>query len=230
MALITINGFGVIRGVLSFPRVGAWHADLEVDESKAMSGKVTVDIGGGALTLQATISKGGLYNGINSMRIVGGADGMRATVKPKHYVRPQFRLVLSDLLKTAAEVDAGGNAAISSTASTTILNKALSAWTNLALPVGLQLAALIDKATPSGTAWRMLPDGTLFVGPETWHESGIDFRELSRSERDRQVDIGLDLPILLPGTTIGDAAEKVDYVEHHIEDGSTLARVWLAAA
>lgn len=217
MALVTVNGHGVIRGTIAFPRTGAWHAELDVDASVELKGRVPIVIAGGALTLSGTVSIGGVHRGINRVRIVAGADGLRKTAKPKHYVRPTTRLVLDDLTRHVGETVSGTVAAS--------LAARLPAWTVLAASTGEQLTALCDRGAPDGTVWRALPDGTVWMGTDTFPASAVkDWRELDQGPRERRAEIGLDAPTLLPGTLLGEW--KLDYIEHHVDEGSVRARVW----
>jgi hypothetical protein len=221
MALLTLDGHGVIRGVLSLPRLGVWRAELDVDVPEALTGAVTLKVGDDALTLKGTVSTGGEHQGINRVRVVGGADGLRRLARPQHYVRPTVRIVAADLLRTA------GEAGLSSTIAEAVAGRQLAAWTTIANSVGEQLAALVDRGAPTDVAWgwRVLPDGTLWLGPETWPATEVaDWRELEESPQDRRLEIGLDMPALLPGTMLGE--RKVDYVEHHISAGEIRSRVW----
>ncbi len=220
MALLTVAGFGVVRGVLAFPRIGAWHADLELDTLDAPVGAVTIDVSAGELVLSGTVSQGGEYQGLARLRIVGGADGLRKAARPRHYVRPQLRLPLADLI-------AGAGEKLSPTVDGSLLGAHLNAWSTLAQPTGLQIAALVERATPAGTSWRLLEDGTVWLGPEAWPDSGItEWREIDQAVRDRRLEIALDAPTLVAGTMLGDF--KVDYVEHIIDGETARSRIWIA--
>lgn len=221
MAILTANGIGVYRGVVSLPRVGAWHADLEVDTTDALTGAVAMEAGG--ITFRGTVSRGASYLGVAHVRVVGGADGLRKRAKPVHYVHPQVRTPLGDLLRAAGET-------LSATVLPAILNRQLEAWTVLDAPIGEQLSVLVARALGDGVAWRVLADGTVWVGVETWPAAGIAddaFRELGRSPVDDSLELGLDGAVLLPGTTLD--GRRIDYCEHILEDGELRTRAWVAA-
>jgi hypothetical protein len=218
MALVTVGDFAAFRGTLSLPRIGVWTADLELDAAQTIEGPARIKIVEGQ-DLVGTVLAGDLVHGYVCARIVGGAGGLVKTATPRHYNNATVRTVLTDLARAAGET-------LSSAIAESLLGRSLRAWTVLARPIGEQLAALVGCGMPDGTAWRILPDGTLWVGTETWPESDVaEWRELERQPREGRLLLGLDSPTLLPGTTLGD--DRVDYVEHHLEDG-VRASVWLA--
>jgi len=174
----------------------------------------------GALELQGTVTAGAEYQGLARLRIVAGADGLRRTARARHYVRPQLRLPLADLA-------AGAREKLSPTIAADLLGAHLNAWSTLGRSTGEQIAALVERATPPGTSWRLLADGTIWIGAETWPDSGIaEWREIDQAVRDRRLEIGLDAPTLMAGTMLGDF--KVDYVEHIIDGEAVRSRIWIA--
>lgn len=204
----------VVRGVVSMPRVGTWHADLTANGPTSLTGKVTLTMGR-ALTLKGAVVRSRLHEGVIRLRVVGGAGGLQVTAKPKHYTSPTVRNVLADLLKDGGE-------AISATADAATLRKTLLAWTTLGVSVGAMVAGLMEMA--GDVAWRVLPDGTVWTGPETWPEADVSYREIERDPENNLILIGQDTPSLLPGTSLD--GQRVDYVEHQIVPGELRAKVW----
>jgi hypothetical protein len=218
VALVTVGGKSVIRGAITMPRVGAWHAELEVVTDEDVSGRVTIDVAGG-LTLSGTASGGGRYGGRYRVRVVAGADGLRTLAKPKHYVDPVVRTPLTDLARAAGET-------LSPTIAARLLDRRMTDWTVLEASTGAQIGALVERATPEGTSWRMLPDGTLWMGTETWPALDVEARESGRDLRDNRVDVALDAPLLVAGATLG--GDRIDYAYQRIEPDRVWAQVWVA--
>ena len=221
MALATLNGADVISARISMPRVGAWTADLVVDGPDAPSGGATLKIDGG-LQLTGTCFRSGAWLETGYVRLSPGTDGLRKTAKPKHYTSTNIRIVLGDLL-------ANGSERLSATADTSVLTKHMAAWTTIAQPIGNMIALLVARATPAGTAWRMLADGTLWVGAEQWPDSGLtepgDFVEMDQLPHEGKITLGIEAPRLLPGTTLG--GRKLSYVEHTIAEDRIRTVVWI---
>ncbi len=93
--------------------------------------------------------------------------------------------------------------------------------------MGRQLAALL-QAAPAGTAWRVLPNGKVWVGAESWPDSGVDYEELGELPHELRMEITTEAPTLLPGTSLG--GRHVSYVEHRIDSSSLKTLVLLEAA
>jgi hypothetical protein len=210
-------GAPVARGTICLPRIGAWHADLETAGGSALAGRVELKIDRGPV-LVGTVVRGEVTNGVWRGRVVAGAGGLSQTATPRHFDRPMLR----DVLAAAA---GDGGEALSATSDDAVLALRLPRWTTIAAPVGQVLRAAIEARGPAGVAWRHLPDGTIWVGVETWPEAPVtNPRELARSPEDRTLDLGLDAAWLAPGSTI--LGLRVDYVEIAIDAKGARVRAW----
>lgn len=222
MAAVTIapagkaNGFAVTDGAVVLPRAGAWHADLIIDCTDVLTGKVEIRVGDSG-TLKGAVSRASIYQGMLRARVVAGADGLRKDATPKHYTTPTVGIVLADLAKGAGE-------AVSGTAAASVLGVQLEHWTTVAMPTGEAISLLLERAA-AGTTWRLLADGTIWAGSETWPDSGIpDTIEVGEVPEDAVVELGLVSPWVLPGTSVG--GRKVDLAELAITGGAVKARIW----
>lgn len=221
MAFATLNGVPVFHATICIPRVGAWTADLAVDRQEAITGACKLVIDGG-LTLVGTADRTGVWQDTARLRMVAGADGLRKVAKPRHYRRTTLRLVLQDLLAAAGE-------RLSPKADGATLGLTFPAWVTCAQPIGVMVAALLeDTRLPVSTAWRMLPDGTLWVGAETWPDSGLvnltDYQDLAEAPEEATIELGVEAPRLLPGTLL--AGRRVSYVVHRIDGSTARTSAW----
>ncbi len=221
--MLTLNGEHVFEGVLSFPRTGAWHADLKVGTLAELSGGATINVDQGKYLLQGTILRTGNWQDTGHLRVVGGAGGLRTIARPKHYTSTSARIVLDDLL-------ADGGESLSPTSDSTVVGRSggrsLSAWTTAALPVGRLITQLLATIDPTVT-WRVLKDGTVWVGHETWPDSKLkdsDFQILDEDPMRAEALLGVESPLLMPGVKLGD--RRVSYVEHRLGDPETRTAVW----
>lgn len=217
-----VNGNAVIELDLVLPRLGYWHAITRVDlaDASQLQGNVQLQLDDdGNVVLQGYARRAGGFLDASHLWIVGGkAGGLATQAKPKFYQNVPVRLPLTELLQGAGEGLAG-------TASQSVLQAQLEAWTVVAQPVGDAIESLLEEA-PAGTGYRWLPDGTFWVGPETWPagDTDLDYQVLDdRPEEDRQ-EIGLVAPILMPGTTLG--GRKVSYVEARGRSARIRATAW----
>jgi hypothetical protein len=223
MALVTIGGIDVVSARIWMPRIGVWNADIVVDEPTIPPApqRLTMTADGG-LALTGTTMRAGAWLETSYARFVGGNDGMRRTAVPKFYAAANVGLVLGDLLATAGEK-------LSPTAQPAVLGARVAGWTTIAQPIGQALAVLVARGAPAGTAWRVLPDGTVWIGAETWPDCGLtepgDYVEMQDWPEDNRIELGVETLKLLPGTTIG--GRRVSFVEHVLKDGYVRSKAML---
>jgi hypothetical protein len=209
MALLTANGQDVLEARSSRRRTGAWSFDLLVDDPAALAGQVTLVVNDGALTFVGTATRSGVFSDTGHVRVIAGAGGLSAVATPQHYVGTSLSIVLGDLLGDAGET-------LSPTADASVLGQGLDAWTTAARPVADLISLLLAAGSP-GAVWRSLPDGTIWVGNETWPDAGIDsslYQIFEDSAETNSMLVGCDAPFLLPGTTF--EGRKVGYVEDSV--------------
>lgn len=213
--MTTLNGFPVVRGSITIPRIGNWHADLLVDfEGIGKGDPVKVDVGDG-LVMVGTVAKGGDVRQLSKLHVVGGAGGLSNPAKVKFYRSPLLRVVAGDLARDAGETIASDLG----TAGTFVLSPA---WTTDNVPTGKVIAALV-AAAPSGTVWRMRTDGALWIGEETWPTVEFDGVELEVMPDNDRALLGPFLPTLQPGTVLN--GQRIDYVVHRLERGQVRTEV-----
>lgn len=220
MSLITANGKGVIGATICMPRLGAATADLIVDAQDAITGPCVLAIESG-LVLHGFARRTGVWLDTAYVRWTAGAGGLGKNAAPKHYRSTTARVVLLDLMRASGET-------LSPTSDARTTGLQLAAWTQIAQPVGNSISALLGDARLAAHAWRVLPDGTVWCGPETWPDSGLkditDFQELGRLPNEGRSELGFEAPALLPGTTL--VGRKVSYVEHTLKDDCVRTGAW----
>ncbi|HVZ89643.1 MAG TPA: hypothetical protein VHG72_21960 [Polyangia bacterium] len=226
MSLITANGFDAIETRLTDPRTGAWHADLIVDNPAALTGQVTLVIDANDGTQQTRVgtalpARTGVFVDTAHVRVVAGAGGLGTSATPRHYNGVSVAVVLGDLLSAAGET-------LSSIADQTVLSAALDAWTTTATPVGTLITLLLAAGAP-GASWRMLPDGTLWVGTDTFPAQTIDsslYQIREDAAETNSMRILVDAPLPLVGTVF--EGRQVSATEAHVgQEGDTVSMtVW----
>jgi hypothetical protein len=208
MAYCTVNGAPVLEGVVRLPRVGVWQADLEMPAGVSLSGRATIKLAD-ALTLVGTFARSGLdRRGRARARVVGGAAGLGRELAPKSYLNVPLRIPLTDVLTDAGEH-------LSATADPTVLALQLPAWSRMSQVAGLSFAALVDAA---GATWRILLDGTAWVGIETWPTSNMTALAMSYEPERFRRTVATLIPTVLPGQVF--EGERVALVQHVIAPSS----------
>lgn len=216
MSLATVNGVPVIGGRLTFPIAGAWTAELDVqgDDADALTGSVTIDVGG--VELVGTGSPSSDDGGQLRLTVTAGAAGLGSTVTPQHYVPPvTVRRVLVDALTIGGETLSAASDAAS-------LAVELPQWTRAAGTVKEAVRRAV--AAVSGAGWRHLPDGSVWVGPETWAAFDDSLVTVESEEPTQSVlTVALEDLSVLPGVTFRD--RRITSVEYTLDGAKLRARL-----
>lgn len=169
---LSVNGLSFVRGELTIPAWGIWHADLYLASSTTlpMGSAATVQIAD--LTATGTVVRSLSWTGQRGVRIVGGKAGWRRTVSAKQYANPQgltAGTVITDTAKTVGETV------------TVTADRALGfAWTRANVPASDVLQAIAPAA------WYVRLDGVTVVGPR---DEGSVLQSFTAVKLDQAADI-----------------------------------------
>jgi hypothetical protein len=226
LSLVTANDVGVISGTVIRPLVGVWVADLIIDQPDgsgfAAGTRVTIKADGG-YTLKGVVDPDRTGSFLDSVhvRVVGGAGGLGKDASPRSYVQPSafVRDVLNGLCSDAGET-------LSDTTSASFLSQNLTAWSVIGgNSVRQNMRALLDIVAPE-MSLRILSDGTLWVGEETWPQSSATYDVMNQDPTDGSYLIGMDSPFVEPGTNLPGVG-NVGRVMDTIDKGRLRSRVWI---
>lgn len=201
--LISCNGIRVLSGEIVMPRIGTWVADMKLD-GPPPTGRCTIVVGetvsfvGTALPIDTSAVER------HSIKVVGGNGGLDRDIQPMQHRGAPTRIVLASILAEAGET-------LSPTADAGTLGTQLLSWSRMRGRAGYAIAELLRDTAAS---WRILADGTLWVGPETWPELKVEASVIP-NELDDMAEIATDLPVLLPGVTY--RGRHVSAVTHRFE-------------
>ena len=186
----TCNGKDLLSAVIQEPRIGVWTAVIDVDSDEAISGKVTIEIDG--VTWIGTVQRGDLYAGRVHAQIVGGAGKLGVDLGAKYYLGIPLAIALGDLMIGTGET-------LSTTTAADVRNHSVARWTRPQGRAGLALRQISDEIL--GTSWRVLRDGTVWLGPESWSEVKPTYDETDQAPGRDSMTIAPESPIVAPGTT-----------------------------
>lgn len=210
---LTINSLGIVSALVSFPLTGAWHIDVQAtptqgSEGEALTGSVTLDLNGLALT--GTVLRSLAVDRLVSSRIVGGNGGLSNTIAARYYKgSPRVRRIVDDILR-----DCGETLSVASDAG--VLDAQLNTWQRATEPAGEALSRILEA---HGGSWRVQPNGqVLVVGAESWPTVEPPHTLVPGSDGINggwRVAWPGDVPSsVLPGITF--RGEKIRYVEHEV--------------
>jgi hypothetical protein len=210
MSFATLNGRPILTGRITLPRSGVWVANLTLDgPDAASSGQVAVQVGK-QLTLSGTIVRSGTFAGKATMLVVGGKGKLRTPLPGKDHLGAPLSVVLGDLCTEAGET-------LSPTCDADVLALvATPSWVRAGGPAADALGRVLADAG-SDIVWRVRPDGSVWVGRETWPASKgmADVVVLEHDHGDGRIVLVTEAPELLPGMTF--RGDRVSSVEIAIE-------------
>lgn len=228
MALVTVAGSDVLEGRIHMPIRGAWWAEFKLDASTAPTGAATITAALGGITLSGTVIRAGVFLGEVHIKLVGGANGLATIVGPLSYQSGQLGDPLAAIISKAGET-------LSSTTTSSIKSVSLPAWTMTATHAGQALDELCSAASQilgQSVSWRILPDGTVFVGVEAFPSAtlptGVDI--LDQFPAGGRVVLSVPTPTLVPGVNLTDVGANVLGVDHWIQPDQVRTWAWTSFA
>ena len=212
---ITIGGQQVISGRLIVPQVGPWHAelDLSADDDAIPEGETSL-VFGDSVTWSGYVRRGGSDHERGKVRIVGGKGGLHTELDARSYRGVPLSLVLSDLARDAGET-------LASDLDSDLTGYVFTALARTKASMSQTLPGLIETL---GATWRVLADGTVWVGEDAWETAEIDHVELDRNDARGIIEIAPEQPDLVPGVTF--LGERVICVVYEFDAEKLRAKVW----
>lgn len=220
MSALTLGGATVTRCVVHMPQRGVWCADVDLDTEAAPSGRVSLVADGGP-TWSGTVIDGAVSHGLWRGRLVGGAGGLRGELGPRAYRDARLADVLTDALADAGEALAAGAGE---------LGAAAPLWQRVRGSCARTVGLVADA---HGYGWRVLGDGSVWLGAESWPAlaladvSVLDVDPLRRvytlSGETLAVRPGVTLPLEHEGRVVQVRAGEV---EHLVEPDGYTTVVW----
>ena len=217
-----LGDLDVSEAFLRLPARGNWVGHLELGWPEAPVGAASLRLtrdDGTVDVFACTIRRSGVAKGAErvSVTLVGGAGQLVLPVPPRDHAQGTAPvpagLILRGIADAAGERLAPG---VEDALDATLLPR----WTRAAMPAG---AAIDLLAYVLGLGWRVLTDGTVWVGSETWPTVDASTYAPVGDPRDGAVVYAPEGAPLLPGTTIDGA--KASLVEYIIAPGRARARV-----
>lgn len=228
VAMVSADGKQVLTGRVDMPEWGAWTASLEVDADAPPPDGTPVDIiitaqkkpdphavmsaakraALSSQTFSGTVIWGKGWQGRSRYEVVGGAGGLSKTLPARGYVQGPVPLRLGDLI---ADLIGEANEKLAPGVISQLLDTpyTLARWTRAEGPATTALALLCRRF---GLCWRVLADGTVWVGvleyPQDAITAGIDPVNAAVDPGDdgqqRVITLAPDAASLRPATTIFD--------------------------
>ncbi len=195
-----------ITAELRLNRIGEWTCDLDLDQETAENGKVTFQLDEIDFTGTAIPEKTGMDGGRARCQVLAGNGRIRRKVSAHSYSSAsgvKVGTVVRDILKDCGED-------LSDLSDSETLDKKLPRWH---VPAGTTAAnALTKLAEACDGAWRMLRDGTVWFGAETWPEVDPEGTLVDEQWSDGCLILASETPNMVPGTVY--QGQKIESVTH----------------
>ncbi len=215
MSAPSINGVDISSGRVTFRLYGAWEAEFTVTTTNPdeVTGKASIELG--TTTLSGTSSIGDVdEGGLVSLRVTGGGGGLSKALRPQAYQGATRRQVVEGALAEGGEM-------LSSKSDSSVLDSIRTHWVSVAGTVGDLLSAVADSAKAT---WRILPDGSMWLGVDTWTDADIGTAVLeTEAPSNSKLVYALEDLSILPGVAID--GKRVTTVVYLIDDSSMRAEV-----
>ena len=214
----TFGGLQLLRARVSMAHVGAWHAIVvAADEGEApgieSDGTCVLDVEG--VQFVGTITRSRSLAGRWTCQVVGGRGGLSRALEARHYVRPDAATVIRDLLADCGETLSDASEAAS-------LAREFEAWERVSGPASRSLTTICAAA---GAIWRVLRDGTVWVGAEAYPEANPANQLIDEDWAAGLIEVAPDRPELEPGCTF--LGQPIRYVVHVAEPDSLRTEAYL---
>lgn len=212
MSVVSLSGSPVIAGSLDLPLVGTWHLECAIGSSTApvVGQRVTLLVG--PVPFVGTVVSADSDSGNRvTVRAVGGAGKLGNVLTAKSYTMTSLDVVLVDAL-----TEAGESRSILSDSQTETLEH----WTRTEASLSDVLRQVTERVECS---WRVLPDGSVWVGAELWLPVTGSYVLESEEPTRSAFTVAVDSAWVLPGVTF--RGRKVSAVTYRFDGTKTRARV-----
>ena len=217
LAPIRLGVASVLRGTLVLPRVGLWHASMDIDAPLPPIG-VPTTLTVGLSTFSGTCIAGGPWAGISRVLFVPGAGLLQSGTVPAAYYRAcAATLPLSTMLSGLGE----------RLAASASIPGSVDRYTVPTGPAMTAVTAYLTAILPPGYVWRALDSGEIWAGVEAWAPTVTTDDQANDS--DDLPEIGLVTtamrePLVRPGTVW--RARYVERVELDLHAETQYAAVY----
>lgn len=205
MALIELNGYGVLEATIVLSLRGNWRAELVASTDEAdVTG--TAELVDDDLLYVGTVTRGGLDHERWRGTIVGGAGKLDGPCLPRAYRETTAGIVLADLLAEVGE-------RLSPTSDPTVLAYVLPQWFRFGNVEDAIEELVVDKI---GANWRVQRDGAIWFGVDTFENVEPDVVIEDQDDQRKKWVVAADTTFFSPGVVF--QGRQVVEVTHRITE------------
>lgn len=213
MSALTFAGKSVQAARIMMPENGAWVAQIElVAEEVPVGTSTTLESFDGKLSLSGTVMRGKMIADRYTALVVAGGGGLEKNVTAQGYRSSPAQIIASGICAEVGETLAPSAA----------LADILTSWTRAAGPARSALDLLSEYL---GVPWRINALGMVeFSEPLYLPADDETAVEIDRDEARGVLTLGVEVPRLLPGTTIRDVQART--IVHTLDESGIQTQVF----
>jgi hypothetical protein len=210
------NGVQLLGFEVTMQYGGAWHAICEIDhpadDSQVATGPFRFNIDGVEFCGAVVPDRSGAFAGRQRLWVVGGAGGLDAEIDARNYGSglTRARTVIGDILRDSGE-------SLSQESSSSLLDTSLDGWQR---SQGTAKHALDLVTQKIGATWRVLRDGTVWIGTDEWPEVEPAGTVMHQDWGTGHIEVAPDNATLVPGIIVG--GQKIKQVTYRSDNGGPL--------
>lgn len=208
---LSVNGAPATHAILHMPLVGQWTATVRMSAVKDVTGDVKLRVG--TQTWLGGVTSSGSAGGVTELHIIGGPK-LLAQCSARYYSACKRILPAAELVSEAGHQLAPGSS----------LPGSLSGWVR-------RSAAIAEALSVCAPSWRVLRDGSVFVGDDTWTvvTPKPDAVQITGADPTvRRISVAMVEPVIAPGVTW--LGRKVVHVDLEVTPDECRGHVYYAAS
>ena len=212
-----LNGDPIHHAVIRIPSTGVWWADVYTSGDKDVAAGDACVLDLDTLIMNGTAATAASVSDQPRMRIVGGGDGLSKDVPPRFLMGVTVEFALRELLGLVGE-------SLSTDSDPVALARVLRRWTRMQ---GKAIEDLNEIVRHVEKSWRVLPDGKVWLGEESFdeYEEVNEHVLLDEFPEEQRRIYGVETPELLPGVAF--KGWDIGTVVHRLNsDGSGTTEVY----
>jgi hypothetical protein len=226
MSTISLNGYDLMALRLRLHLYGAWVADCthaNPEQTPTAGSPATISLE--SQTFVGTVVRVSNLGDLSwDTLVVAGHGGLSKLLPVAQFVSPTVGLILQDAVSLCGE-------SLSPTIDPAFLSRPLQSWRRPIRELGRELDAICSELSGDGSiVWRVLPDGTIWLGVNLWVEAVVEnYDIMSWGAQDGCVEIGAEDPTVSPGQTFNGVG-RIGTVIHQVNAEETRSQMFLVGA
>ena len=212
----SLNNICIHKLSINLPYTGIWIGEFFITNEIDIENNVLIKIG--KTNWYGKVLESAVYGGMVRLKVSGSKNGMSGIVQAKHYKSLKLNILCTQILNEMGE----------RMATTVNLNDLSFEPAHYVRFSGGCAATLNQVCTRFGLNWRTLPNGTVWIGKETWPtldvKSLTNYVLMDEDSSNLNREYAIDDPVIIPGNKVDNL--NVMSVIYDIDDDKLRCTTW----